>query len=84
MTPWKKPAYIERAWCLFEFYITLKCNIPYDVTMSAEDQRVFMEELKKAQDVVSHIMKIDIDNAAAKYQDDKVNIMTCMEVTFPL
>ncbi len=52
--------------------------------MSAEDQRVFMEELKKAQDVVSHIMKIDIDNAAAKYQDDKVNIMTCMEVTFPL
>jgi hypothetical protein len=84
MTPWKKPTYIERAWCLFEFYTTLKCCIPYDVTMSAEDQRVFMEDLKKGNDVVSHILSIDIDRASAKYQKDKDNIMKCMEVTLPL
>ena len=84
MTPWKKPKYIERAWCLFEFYTTLKCGVPYDITMSAHDQTEFMEELKNGRDIVSHISKIDIDCAEAKFQTDKDNIMTCMEVTWSL
>jgi hypothetical protein len=83
MTPWKNPTYIQRAWCLFEFYTTLKCGIPYDITMSAQDQTGFMEELKSGKDVFSHIAQIDIGLAEAKFQTDKDNIMKCMEVTCP-
>lgn len=79
MTPWKNPTYIQRAWCLFEFYTTLKCGIPYDITMSAQDQTSFMEELKSGKDVFSHIAQIDIGLAEAKFQTDKDNIMKCME-----
>jgi hypothetical protein len=82
MTPWKRPIYIQRAWCLFEFYTTLKCGIPYDVTMPAQDQTGFMEELKSSKDVFSHIAQIDIRLAEAKFQTDKDNIMKCMEVIF--
>jgi hypothetical protein len=82
MTPWKKPTYIQRAWCLFEFYTTLKCSIPYDLTMSSQDQTGFMEEMHSDKDVFSHIAQIDIGLAEAKFQTDKDNIMKCMEVTF--
>ena len=81
MTPWKTPTYIERAWCLFEFYITLNCKIPYDLTMSEKDQVMFNAELMEGKDVVSHILKIDISQASAKFQTDKDNIMKCMEVS---
>lgn len=80
MTPWTKPIYIERAWCLFEFYTTLKCDIRFDLTMSSEDQRSFTVALESGKDVLSHIAKIDIDRAVAKFQADKDNIMNCMEV----
>jgi hypothetical protein len=80
MTPWKKPTYIERAWCLFEFYTTLKCEIRFDVTMSSEDQRSFTDDLKSGKDVLSHLSTINIGNAVAKFQADKDNIMKCMEV----
>ena len=81
MTPWKTPTYIERAWCLFEFYITLNCKIPYDLAMSETDQVMFNAELMEGKDVVSHILKIDISLASAKFQTDKDNIMKCMEVS---
>lgn len=81
MTPWKTPTYIERAWCLFEFYITLNCKIPFDLTMSEKDQVMFNAELMEGKDVVSHILKIDISQASAKFQTDKDNIMKCMEVS---
>jgi len=80
MTPWQQPTYTKRAWCLFEFYITLQSNIPYSITMSAGDQKSFEEELMNERtDVISNILRIDIDSAVAKYQVDKDNIMKCMQ-----
>jgi hypothetical protein len=85
MTPWQQPTYTKRAWCLFEFYITLQSNIPYSITMSAGDQKSFEEELMNERtDVISNILRIDIDSAVAKYQVDKDNIMKCMQVNFSL
>merc|ERR1712232_1183325 len=79
MAPWQEPLYVKRVWCDFEMFTAVKEKCEMHIMMppeEADDLRSTLVEGKKGLDEVwKALMNIDMENAEASIEDDKINIL---------
>jgi len=44
LSPWNKPDWMFRIWCLFEFYVMTKFNVPYEFVLPQEQNSSFIQK----------------------------------------
>jgi tetratricopeptide (TPR) repeat protein len=66
MSPWNRPAWMFRIWCLYEFYLMLKNKIPHEFVMPPEQHENFIRSLGTEDcDFLDIASKLDMQNAEA-------------------
>ena len=75
---YKNPTLMTRAWSLFEIYSSVVTNCEFDVIMSAENKRLFLEDIVGA--TTDHINEmltnIDCEKSKCFVEEDMVRIKT--------
>jgi hypothetical protein len=70
-SPWDSPAFLARAWCLFEFMCSQNANKPITIMLPRQQEEAFVKDLGKDWQVLHQALaRIDSRNAQAKEQDD--------------
>lgn len=72
MDDFRDPLYIKRIWCIFEVYVSAKCDIPCTVIMPSSklDNETRIESIN---DLMT-ITRVDTANAKASQQSDEEGI----------
>ena len=75
LSPWNKPAWAGRAWCLYEFNCIVELGIPHDFVLSEEDTVEFVSSLRDdGNRFLEVVSQIDMEKADAWNKDDLNNI----------
>ena len=45
LSPWNKPEWIFRIWCLFEFFVMMRFRIPYEFVLPQGQERSYIQKL---------------------------------------
>jgi tetratricopeptide (TPR) repeat protein len=80
LAPWGNPIPLTRAWCLFEVWATAEENCRFEVAMSKDQQKAFVDDNCKDNDVVDKMLAtIDLKNSHATSETDKKNIFLAVQ-----
>lgn len=80
MSPWDAPLYFTRVWCIFELAVAIIIGCSYEVVMTNADEDLLEQSLaERFTDVMGTIATIDIRNASASCDADRVNIFSLIE-----
>ncbi|GFH61760.1 TPR-like protein [Chaetoceros tenuissimus] len=76
LAPWNNPIPYQRAWCIFEAYCTIVTGAKFEIALSAEERKVFMQECKAGPTQVLNKMLsiVDSENSDASTLDEKIQI----------
>ena len=82
MSPWKKPTYLERIWCIFELYTAHAPdnNCKVTIVMPPREETDMMNAIG---DTINELFKVlaatRIENAEASVEDDRLKILKLVE-----
>lgn len=80
---WKKPAYLTRAWCIFELYIALKEQSTLELIMPDSESADFLKSLLEDPLTLESVMSVfcgaDVRTAEASVPSDKDRILLAVE-----
>jgi len=81
MTPWDKPTYLTRVWCIFEMYCASLNGCSISLVMSSRERKRFVKAMKLGDvgDFFTSLAHVDIRNAEAKVEADKDIIFNLIE-----
>jgi hypothetical protein len=82
-SPWQCPLYVERAWCLFEFYTTVSAGVRHEIILPPTQKAELINYLKYDYDLskglFGEISQINIENASAFLKSDLERILTIVK-----
>ena len=74
--PWNDPTYLTRIWCIYEIYTAQDIGCPVTIIMPQREKEVLVDELLDGLDrLYDALSKTKIQNAKAKYEDDRQAIL---------
>ncbi len=85
MAPWSEPLYLTRVWCVFEMFTAVSQNKFICITMPPRESVSFSNAFSSTggEDSLNKMWKslgnIDVSNAAASVEEDKINIEKAIE-----
>ena len=74
LSPWRKPMWVERAWCLFEYLTICHCRIEHDFSFPMEDEVDFIKCLEGGGGILEAVAAINMENAVAYNKRDEEGI----------
>ena len=75
LSPWNRPEWIFRIWCLFEFYVMMRFCIPFVFVLSREQHGSFIKQLgDEGNDFLAMVSTLDMEKAEAFSDYDKRQI----------
>jgi hypothetical protein len=75
LSPWNRPEWIFRIWCLYEFYVMMRYGIPYEFVLPPAQNRSFVETLgMEGNDFLGMVSTLDMGKAEAFSEYDKMQI----------
>jgi tetratricopeptide (TPR) repeat protein len=77
LSPWNKPdsSWMFRIWCLFEFYVMMKFNVPYEFVLPQEQNSSFIRKMgEEGNDFLLMVSTLDMEKAEAFSKYDKIQI----------
>jgi tetratricopeptide (TPR) repeat protein len=81
-SPWDNPAFLARAWCLFEFMCSHNAKKPITIMLPRKQEEAFVKDLGDNWQVLHQALaRIDSRTAQAKEQDDLQAINQEIQVT---
>ena len=81
-SPWDNPAFLARAWCLFEFMCSHNAKKPITIMLPRKQEETFVKDLDDNWQVLQQALaRIDSRTAQAKEQDDLQAINQEIQVT---
>ncbi len=81
-SPWDDPAFLSRAWCLFELYMAVHKQVKLTILCPERESTVFLKELEvNWRAVYSALGRIDARKAEAREQADLDAIFASVERT---
>jgi len=80
-SPWDKPAFLARAWCLFEFMCSHNARKPTTIMLPRKQEEAFVRDLGENWKVTDMLAKVDSRNAEAKMPEDLQAIHQQIEQT---
>ena len=75
LSPWDRPVWMMRVWCLFEFYVVWLHGLQFEFIMPPSQHKRFLVSLGEEQsDFLGLVSKMDIEKASAfsKYDEDQI------------
>lgn len=79
MTPWEKPVYLTRIWCIFELYIASQNeNCQLTIAMPPVQKKQMVTALRKpagVEHLYTNLTKTKVENAEASEELDRVRIL---------
>ena len=83
LSPWNDPVPLTRAWCIYELYATADTTAMFEVAMSEDDRKEFLEKVKEDVEFELNIMlsTINAQRSECFYESDKTNIFEVVEAT---
>ena len=79
-SPWQKPAFLDRAWCLFELMVSCNVQVETTIMLPSAQQRDFVEQLADNWEVVYEALAgIDSRRATAREPKDLKAISRAVE-----
>ncbi|KAL1522340.1 hypothetical protein AB1Y20_017332 [Prymnesium parvum] len=79
-TPWRTPALLARAWCLYELALAYEEGLPVDAVLPAKQHHDFFSALAADPDQVMGVLgRIDVKRATATYESDRQLIFARVE-----
>jgi len=84
MGPWQEPLYLKRIWCIFEFFTATANDIPISIIMPHREANRMTHELigregRGVDALYIALQSIDIQQACASVEEDKVRILRLVE-----
>lgn len=80
LDPWYEPVPFTRCWCLYEMYIAVKSGSEVVMHFSSEAEDHFFQSVQKCEDEMrDSIERIDIKNAKASADKDRMMIMKLVD-----
>jgi len=84
LSPWKKPLYVERVWCLFEAWEATRLpdsKITMDFVLPESEAKDYMEKLQTdgMKEVYKVLEKIDVRQGQASVPEDREAILNLIE-----
>ena len=81
MSPWKNPKYVRRVWCVFEFSVAMQEQKKLSVIMPPAEEESFRSNFFQngLQEVYALLASLRIEDASATVEDDKINILHCID-----
>ena len=71
LSPWDRPVWMERVWCLFEFYVVWLHQLQFEFIMPPSQSKRFLVSLGEEQsDFLNLVSRMDIQKASAYSQYD--------------
>ena len=75
LSPWDRPVWMERVWCLFEFYVVWLHQLQFEFIMPPSQSKRFLVSLGEEQsDFLNLVSRMDIQKASAYSQYDEHQI----------
>ena len=75
LSPWDRPVWMERVWCLFEFYVVWLHQLKFEFIMPPSQSKRFLVSLGQEQsDFLNLVSRMDIQKASAYSQYDEHQI----------
>ena len=75
LSPWDKPTWMQRAWCLFEFCIIMSCKLEYQFVLPEVDVSNFIKSLgTEGNQYLQLVATLDMANATAYSAYDERHI----------
>ena len=75
LSPWNRPEWMFRIWCLFEFCIMEMFQIQYEFVMPPEQERSFIHSLEEEGNTfLNMVSTLNMEHAEAQSDYDKVQI----------
>ena len=75
LSPWDRPVWMERVWCLFEFYVVWLHQLQFEFIMPPSQSKRFLVSLGEEQsDFLNLVSRMDIQKASAysQYDEDQI------------
>eukprot|EP00291_Cryptomonas_curvata_P003989 CAMPEP_0172199310 /NCGR_PEP_ID=MMETSP1050-20130122/28612_1 /TAXON_ID=233186 /ORGANISM="Cryptomonas curvata, Strain CCAP979/52" /LENGTH=240 /DNA_ID=CAMNT_0012876309 /DNA_START=95 /DNA_END=814 /DNA_ORIENTATION=- len=82
LNSWDDPIYLTRSWCLFELFVIISLNLPYQIVLPREQKKAFLDFLTSGGDIADMFAKVDIARATAFKQADQDKINALVVSTF--
>jgi tetratricopeptide (TPR) repeat protein len=85
LTPWDKPLYLTRVWCIFEIFTASNCDGCKDLsigmpTKEKDALRLHVFENDHAYNKIYDVLGgTNIENAEASFKEDKINILRLVQ-----
>ena len=75
LSPWNRPHWIFRIWCLFEFYVIMKFQIRYEFVLPRAQNSAFIKSLgEEGNRFLELVSELDMEKADASREYDKKQI----------
>ena len=75
LSPWDRPHWIFRIWCLFEFYVIMKFGIRYEFVLPKQQNSAFLKSLgEEGYKFLALVSQLDMEKADASRDYDKKQI----------
>ena len=75
LSPWNRPEWMFRIWCLFEFYIMEMFHIQYEFVMPPEQESSFVHSLEEEGNTfLEMVSTLNMEHADSQSDYDKVQI----------
>ena len=75
LSPWDRPHWIFRTWCLFEFYVIMKFQIRYEFVLPRAQNSAFIKSLgEEGNRFLELVSELDMEKADASREYDKKQI----------
>ena len=75
LSPWNRPEWMFRIWCLFEFYIMEMFHIQYEFVMPPEQESSFVHSLEEEGNTfLEMVSTLNMEHADSQSNYDKVQI----------
>jgi tetratricopeptide (TPR) repeat protein len=82
MSPWNKPKYLTRVWCIFELYVANDDDgVTSNIIMPQMEKENMIEALGDIDNLFNALSNTRIENAEASLPEDKKNILALIEGT---
>ena len=80
LSPWDRPVWMERVWCLFEFYVVWLHRLQFEFIMPPSQSKRFLLSLgEKQSDFLNLVSRMDIQKASAYSQYDEDQIKSLVQ-----
>jgi len=81
-SPWNDPAFLSRAWCLFELFVSVETKVQLEISLPTQQRKLFIQGLQENWRVVYDAFgRIDCRKARAREQRDLDAIFASIQRT---